>query len=335
MSSASWVLPRIVASCFPLFGFPIASGWAEKQHMGTLREYAATTPSDVQQFASFDEEARLLENKGEMAKILPSRNSAWFNTTADKIEALVAKAEKAAGAHPGREFLSTVVDLNILANLARYHAWRIPAAVSYRLYENTRDPGALDSAIKHEQHAIEAWTRIVNAAGDVYADTLMMGPRKRTLVGSWKQELADLHTEMSSLLELRKNYVRPDTARTAPDYISRQGINYPALFQFAHTPPATAFAGQPLTLHATVTAAAGLKWVRLLYRDVDQYKEFKTIEMKATDGKGSFEAVIPAADISGKWDLMYLVEVMDQKQQGTIFPDLDKETPYLVVRVTR
>ena len=59
----------------------------------------------------------------------------------------VAEAEKRVGSHRNKEFDSTVTDLKILADLALFHSRRIPAAVSYRLFERTKDPAALDDAI--------------------------------------------------------------------------------------------------------------------------------------------------------------------------------------------
>jgi hypothetical protein len=51
-------------------------------------------------------------------------------------------------------------------------------------------------------------------------------------------------------------------------------------------------------------------------------------------GKGNeYEAVIPAKEIDPKFDLMYLFEVMDNAGNGKIYPDLDKETPYVVVNL--
>jgi hypothetical protein len=39
--------------------------------------------------------------------------------------------------------------------------------------------------------------------------------------------------------------------------------------------------------------------------------------------------------IDPKWDLMYFVEVIDDRGRGRMLPDLDKETPYVVVSVPR
>jgi len=332
---ASWVLPRIVASCFPLVGFPIASGWAEKQHLGDLPDYAKTTPSDVQQFSSFNDEAKLIMENRETAKILPSRNSKWFKQTSDKINQLITAAERSADNKPGGELFSTITDLKILGNLALYHSCRIPAAVSYRLYENTRDVTALDDAIKYEKNAIKAWKQIVRVAGDVYADTLMMGPRKRTLTGHWREELTDLESGLSKLEQLKTNYQKPDSAKVAIHFKAAANVDYNSLFKILTQPATAALAGQPLTIRVKVTATAGLKWVHLLYREVNQYKEFKTIDMHITRDKNIFEATIPGEGVTSKWDLMYLFEIMDRHKNGIIFPNLDIQTPYILVKVSK
>ena len=36
-----------------------------------------------------------------------------------------------------------------------------------------------------------------------------------------------------------------------------------------------------------------------------------------------------------EWDFMYLIEVMDNCGNGNIYPDLETETPYVVVRLER
>ena len=193
---ASWILPRIVASCYPYSCFPTTRGWSEKQRLGDLTQYASAEGSDIQQFTSFDEEARILLEGVETAKVRPSMTSRWFEHTSSDINNLIMKAEKAVGNKNNKEFISTITDLKILSDLALYHSRRIPAAVSYRLFELTKDVSALDKAIGYERNAIEAWRQIVIAAGDVYADDLMMGIREAKFEGithhqsgHWKDEL--------------------------------------------------------------------------------------------------------------------------------------------------
>ncbi|MDQ3847074.1 MAG: hypothetical protein M3342_24125, partial [Bacteroidota bacterium] len=193
LHQASWILPRIITSNYPYSSFPMTRGWAEKQRLGNLPSFAKAEGSDLMQFASFDDEAKLLLEGGETAKILPSQNSLWFAKTAADINSLITEAEKATDeTKRSKEFISTVTDLKILSNLALYHSRRIPAAVSYRLFEHTQDPAALDAAIAYERTAVDAWGQMVKAAGDVYTSDLMMGVRVADLCGHWKDELDSL-----------------------------------------------------------------------------------------------------------------------------------------------
>ncbi len=57
----------------PTARFPMTRGWAEKQRLGDLPAYAKAEGSDIQQFANFDEEAQLLLEGGETAKMRPAR----------------------------------------------------------------------------------------------------------------------------------------------------------------------------------------------------------------------------------------------------------------------
>jgi hypothetical protein len=57
--------------------------------------------------------------------------------------------------------------------------------------------------------------------------------------------------------------------------------------------------------------------------------------MLPTGEKDRYQAVIPAEHVVPTWDMMYLIEVMDSRGNGKIYPDLNRETPYVVVRLSR
>jgi hypothetical protein len=102
-----------------------------------------------------------------------------------------------------------------------------------------------------------------------------------------------------------------------------------------HKHISSAEAGNPITVTADVRDAGGIKWVRLLYRSVTQYQDYKTLQMVKTDKKDEYKAVVPGEDVEAKWDFMYLIEVMDENGNGKIYPDLEYETPYVVVKLKR
>jgi dienelactone hydrolase len=75
--------------------------------------------------------------------------------------------------------------------------------------------------------------------------------------------------------------------------------------------------------------------VRLRYRSVNQYQDYRTLEMTPAGKKDQYQAVIPAEHVLPKWDLMYFIEVIDNRGNGKIYPDLEKETPYVIVKLQR
>ncbi len=421
---ASGILPRAVAYCYPYGHFPTTRGWVERQRQGDVPSYAKSLPSDTQQFLSPDEAAKNILEGVDSAKILPRESSGWFARAAADVLELVDQAEKCVGKHRNKEFNSTVVDLRMLAHLAEYHSWRAKAGVSWALYKRCNDLGALNGAIRNETNAVEAWAKMVEAAGDVYHDDIMMGRRGSDLSGHWRDELAKLKAGLEKLQQEKEDY-QPGTTQDAPwiahvprrktlpgkDLLIRATVNgrraisrvrvgyrhgdggisyvdtkrvgryiyraaipaekvtaglsyfieavdvsdrkatYPPEAPKApiavavtddhraplvtHEPIATAAAEKPLRVTATVRDPSGVKWVRLRYRSVTQYEDYQTLQMRPTGDGGQYVAVVPGEKIVPKWDFMYLIEVMDNHGNGKVYPDLEKEMPYVVVHLQR
>lgn len=345
LQKASQVLPRIVASCYPYIAFPTTRGWAEKQRLGNLPLYAGAEGSDIEQFANFDEEALLLIDGGEAAKIRPPANSLWFRQIAADVLNNVTAAEKLAGKNRSKEFTSMITDLKILSHLALYHAERIPAAVNYRLFERTKDATALDAAIVCERNAVAAWKKIVESAGNVYTENLAFGvhlPQGRNqgkvlgfLDGHWKDELAELEKGLTALEQQRQEWNPESKIQDSPHLKTAKCADNSSLFKIIHQPVSVTPVGKPVEIKVKVTAANGLKWIRLRFRNINQHLDYQILEMKVSDERDAYQATLPADRIDPKWDLMYFIEVMDKKGNGFIFPDLNKETPYINVKLLR
>ena len=540
---ASQILPRIIASSLPPDKFPTTRGWPEKQRWGDIWQYAKATPSDTQQFLSIGEAAGLHLAGGESAKIHPFETAEWFARAADDVLKLAGEAEARAAAgngaehnaerntEPNKEFRSTMVDLKILANLARYHSARVRSAFYWALFKKSNDMSPLDVSIQHEALAVAAWEKIVEAAGDVYAENLMFGRETDQrgwpveLTGHWKTELIELRRGLQELKTLREvfepdrwrvirrfdfegnrdaRYERaelrssfstdlpngnyelrfgvgnelPDSPGYGPMWIEANGIDRTDTFtvapgtregrriqttvtdnklnvafkattagrwhvsslsvlgagpRIAHAPIRRIKPGQEFTLGATVSSApiarvrvgygnqeegfqyremekldrlvyrtvipgmaspgkmsyfieavdeqgrrvtcppdsasfatiivssdheaptvshqpirrarpgetltvraevrdpSGVKWVRLRYRSVNQQQDFRTLAMLPTVRPRKYEARVPGGHLDPQWNFMYLIEAMDEPGNGTIHPDLNKETPYVVV----
>jgi hypothetical protein len=334
---ASWVLPMIEAYNMPMMRFPTTFAWVEKQRREDLPLYARSEPSDTEQFQGFRAAAADLVAGRPSAKRHPLETSRWFDRRAAEVRALVRQAEVKAGAQPGREFASTMVDLKMLADLAEYHARRIEAGFAYALFQATQDVSFLDQAIAHERRAIEAWAGLVRDAGDVYPPDLQMGRPQAELTGHWRDELVALRAGLSKLEEARSGF-QPDPARPVVDArplaprLAELRRERPAP-SVTHARPSSVGNGEALRVRATVQGPAGVAAVRLRYRPVNQYEDFRTLEMVPTGRPGEYGATIPAAEINPGFDLMYFIEAIGADGAGGIYPDLERETPYIVVRV--
>src|SRR5262249_61589554 len=97
----------------------------------------------------------------------------------------------------------------------------------------------------------EAWEKLVDAAGDVYNDDLMMGLPSAGLSGHWKDELASLKKGLAALENERKAF-RPALAEAAPS--------------LAHVPARRAAPGKDVVIRATVGSADAKPVVRVAYR---------------------------------------------------------------------
>jgi hypothetical protein len=120
-----------------------------------------------------------------------------------------------------------------------------------------------------------------------------------------------------------------------PQNIKLPQPNNDKLFRIDHKPVISAPAGKPIIIGVKVTASAGVKWVHLLYRNVNQDVDYQTLPMELSDEKDTYQATVPAEQINPKWDFMYLIEFMDNNGKGKIYPDLNKEMPYRIVKLIR
>ena len=99
--------------------------------------------------------------------------------------------------------------------------------------------------------------------------------------------------------------------------------------------PDIAEPGRDLRITVKASAPGEVKWMRLRYRHVSQYEDYQTAEMALDAKTGFYSAAIPSAFIDPKWDLMYFVEVVGKNGAGRMYPDLEREMPYVIVKLKR
>jgi len=301
-------------------------------HQDSLPKYADEEGSDIQQFLNVKDEARRLLTGADTAMRRPEENSAWFARIGSEILSHVAEAQKGIDDRNGKEFISTVTDLKILAGLARYHSWRLRAGVAYNLYREAGNLANFDEAIAYERRAVEAWRGIVTVAGDVYRDDLAFGAHNVGFRRHWKEELGLIQTEFAQLQEERAKAVQRKDAQPAPRVLPWAEGELPSV---ALTPIEAAVPGHDVEIAARITSPDGVKWARLRYRHLTQYEDYQTAGLSLDGKSGLYKGRIPAAFIDPQWDLMYYIEVVDGSGDGRMYPDLDTETPYVVLPVKR
>ena len=332
LQRASQVLPMIVAAVYPYKGFPTTRGWAERQALGaSLADYANNEGTDPEQFENFIDAAKRLLAGGTTSKRTPEITSRWFDATADAILAAVRAAEIAAAPPRNLEFDATVTDLKILAQLARFHARRAVAAVHYNLFKRRLKLAELVAATFAERDAVAAWRELVTVAGDRYAPDLAMGARNHHLCGHWRDELQRLE---AGLKDLEAQCCPPEEAVLKEKVWTpvTEGDRYPPHIE--HERVRTAAPGLPLRIAARVSDPSGVRDVRLRYRSVRQFDDYATLAMQP-DGTGTYAATVPAGVITREWDFMYFIEAIDARGNGLNWPDLAREQPYVIVKVTR
>lgn len=97
--------------------------------------------------------------------------------------------------------------------------------------------------------------------------------------------------------------------------------------------PTKAIPGKDLIVRAAANDASSIKWLRLRYRHLTQFEDYLTVPMRLSTENGLYEGVIPGQFIDPEWNLIYYVEALDTHGNGRIYPTLDSEQPYVIVKV--
>jgi len=125
----------------------------------------------------------------------------------------------------------------------------------------------------------------------------------------------------------------PENGSAAPIAIQVTGDDQaPTL---TNVPIRSAEPTHPLRIRASVQDPSGVKWVHLLYRGVSEHQDLAVLNMLPNGSGNEYEATIPGIDVDPHFDLMYFFEVMDKNGNGKIYPDMENETPYTIVKVTQ
>jgi hypothetical protein len=160
-------------------------------------------------------------------------------------------------------------------------------------------------------------------------------------VGEWRYQ-ADVPLggdagELKYFIEARDSQGRVASAPAAgaddPIVMAITRDGRPPRVELEPTPVARP--GKDLTVTARVLDPSGVKSVQLRYRHLTQFEDYRAEEMRPDAQTGLWSATIPGAFIVPRWDLMYFVEAIDSQGNGRMYPDMEAQTPYVIVELDR
>lgn len=93
--------------------------------------------------------------------------------------------------------------------------------------------------------------------------------------------------------------------------------------------------GKSLQVTAKVQDPSRIKWVRLRYRHLTQFEDYQIAEMRHDPQTQLWSATIPGDFVVPQWDLMFFIEAVDTLGNGRMYPDMETEMPYVIVKLDR
>lgn len=102
----------------------------------------------------------------------------------------------------------------------------------------------------------------------------------------------------------------------------------PMAFRCSHEAVKRCRAGEPVPLSIEVEGNDAAS-VLCHYSRTDQTQPLHTLCMEQSGN--TFTAVIPAQDVSARWDLLYYFEILREGGDGALYPDFRERTPYYVM----
>lgn len=327
VAAARPILPRIAAASSPASWEAAGTPWLSAHSLGpSIADYARNSGGDALHFETFIEAARRIVAQDQTTKRTPDATSRWLDAHAGRIEAAIA----ALGPNPPRPALAAAAaDLRVIALFARFHARRQLTAVHYNLFRRQLKLTELVAATFQERDTLKVWTELVAAAAAGPEPTTDDAPSRRDLLPGWREELRRL---AANVRDLEDQCCPPDESLKLDDIWRPNlgGDRSPPTVE--HTAPATAPAGQPLVVVARVTDPAGVQHVRLRFRHSAATTPFAMLEM-SIGADGRHQAAVPASLVVGGQEILYFIEVMDRRGNGTHWPDLDQGPPHRTVRI--
>jgi len=278
-------------------------------------------------FANAREYAELLLAGQPSHRYTPLDVADWLVELAEGCEAALTAARR--GRDFGRaEAQRILIDVEILAGIARHFAEKFRAACWAELFVATKVTELIDPMIDYARRSVAAWERLAAVSREVYHTDLTYGP-ETWLRGSWHGRLPEMQAELLDLEAIRRTggteSVLADTATAAA--IAALKARRPVRAGALTVKSSPRFVGGQAFLVEIETAAEGQPV--LYYRHINQAERWKSMPMNGSGGR--FRAEIPGDYTASEFHLQYFIS-LTRDGEAVIVPglagDLANE-PYL------
>lgn len=315
------------------------------------KRFGTVSPLDPGLFARIEDFADEVVRGERSAKYSPLRVAGWLDELADTARQQLSEADHLVADRDAAEFRRLAVDVAVQAQIGRFFASKLRAAVAYALFKRTGVPLRLGEAVQHYRLARAAWAEAAEHAR-VYQDDITVG-REAWQRGHWADRLEGIDADLADMeAEYRRvgeapnapeaEYRRVGEVPNAPDAAAASRLAdleepLPSL-EYVHQPPPGFEPGEPVTIELGIRSHSDEvpTSVRLHYRHVNQAETYRVAAMTGEDG--AFSATIPDDYTRSVYPLQYFFELRRGTRQAWLYPGLTPDLAnqaYLVIRQRR
>jgi hypothetical protein len=294
------------------------------------KRFGTVSPLDPELFSTIDEYVDVVLKGKSSAKYSPVEVAHWLDDLAAVARKHLREVRQLQPVEKNPSLLRFSTDVEILAGLGRFFAYKLRAGVLYAVFERTHFLPDLEQAIRMYHTARDVWAQLSQTAG-VYRWDVTFGYDKH-LRGHWIDRLPPIDEDIARLEKLAADpkLIAPPPGHKFVDLIAEDSAKRPS-FACQHTPPASFRPGQEVAIELSIDKPP--QEVLLHYRHVHQAEAYQVAAMRAEANRG--RTTIPAAYTQSAYPLQYFFELRTEKAGACLYPGLGPnqcQQPYFVVR---
>jgi hypothetical protein len=300
----------------------------------TPKRFGTVSALDPALFARVEDFADEVVSGERTARYSPLRVAGWLDALAHTARHELAEAHRLVPSVDASAFRRLAVDVAVQAQIGRFFASKLRAAVAYALFKRTGEPLRLREALQHYGLARAAWAEAAEQA-HVYCSDVTVG-REAWQRGHWADRLEGIDADLA---DMDAEWKRLGETQNAAEVVGSTPLTdldeAPPSLDYTHQPPAAFQPGQPVKIELGVRSANDEFpiSVRLHYRHVNQAEAYCVVAM--ADGDGAYSATIPGDYTDSIYPLQYFFELRRGSTQAWLYPGLSEDLAsqaYMVIR---